>query len=161
MKFICTTIRPTKLPYTELYDWEKCAKFVADFLEYEQLEYPDKFPDHIPSPANVLTWQAGDCYDMSIVLCSLLIGSGYDAYVVYGTAPKKITTKDESLMDCPFSLELNDKEDKDDPQYDEDEHLMKKEERNQEKALDKFAVVQIQDPKSKVDHEAEEKVKKA
>jgi hypothetical protein len=40
-KFICTTIRPTKLPYVELYNWERCAKFVADFLEYEELEYPD------------------------------------------------------------------------------------------------------------------------
>ena len=36
-KFICTTIRPTKLPYTELYAWEKCAKFISDFLEYEEL----------------------------------------------------------------------------------------------------------------------------
>ena len=43
-KFICTTIRPTKLPYVELYDWEKCAKFIADYLEYEELPEPDKFP---------------------------------------------------------------------------------------------------------------------
>lgn len=43
-KFICTTIRPTKLPYTELYEWEKCAKFVADFIEYEELPEPEKFP---------------------------------------------------------------------------------------------------------------------
>jgi hypothetical protein len=40
-KFICTTIRPTKLPYVELYQWEKCAKFLADYLEYEELEVPD------------------------------------------------------------------------------------------------------------------------
>jgi len=55
-KFISTTIRPTKLPYVELYHWEKCAKFVADFLEYEELEVPDQFPSNIPSPANVLNW---------------------------------------------------------------------------------------------------------
>jgi hypothetical protein len=36
-KFICTTLRPTKLPYTELYEWDKCSKFVADFIEYEEL----------------------------------------------------------------------------------------------------------------------------
>jgi hypothetical protein len=53
-KFICTTIRPTKLPFTELYDWEKCSKFVSDYLEYEELSPPDKFPSIIPSPANVL-----------------------------------------------------------------------------------------------------------
>lgn len=39
-------------------------------------------------------WQRGDCFDMSILLASLLIGYGYDAYVVYGRAPKFITTKD-------------------------------------------------------------------
>jgi hypothetical protein len=55
-KFICTTIRPTKLPFVELYDWEKCSKFIADFLEYEELMRPDEYPTQIPSPANVLTW---------------------------------------------------------------------------------------------------------
>lgn len=29
----------------------------------------------------------GDCFDFAMVLCSLLLGAGYDAYVVYGTAP--------------------------------------------------------------------------
>jgi len=43
-KFICTTIRPTKLPFTELYEWEKCSKFIADYLEYEELSDPTKFP---------------------------------------------------------------------------------------------------------------------
>ena len=38
--------------------------------------------------ANVIKWQAGDSFDFSIVLCSLLLGTGYNAYVVYGTAPK-------------------------------------------------------------------------
>jgi hypothetical protein len=55
-KFICTTLRPTKLPYTELYEWDKCSKFIADFLEYEELEQPNKLPKIVPSPANVLGW---------------------------------------------------------------------------------------------------------
>lgn len=111
MKFVCTTIRPTKLPYTELYEWKECAEFISNFLEYEELDPPNALPDYIPSPANVIEWQAGDCFDFSILLCSLLIGSGYDAYCVYGAAPKYITTKDESQMDCPFDLELNEDED--------------------------------------------------
>ena len=98
-KFICTTIRPTKLPFTQLYNYQDCAKFVANYLEYEELAVPDRLPEVIPSPANVLDeWQTGDCFDFAIVLCSLLIGVGYKAYVVYGTAPKEITTKDESNM---------------------------------------------------------------
>ena len=108
-KFICTTIRPTKLPFTQLYGYQDCAKFVANYLEYEELTVPDQLPEVIPSPANVLDeWQTGDCFDFAIVLCSLLIGVGYKAYVVYGTAPKEITTKDESDMLCPFSTSFND-----------------------------------------------------
>ncbi len=123
-KFICTTIRPTKLPYIELYEWKRCADFLANFLEYEELPIPNELSKMVPSPANVLRWQAGDSFDFSIALCSLLIGCGYDAYCVYGTAPKEITTKDESLMDCPFSLDIVDSEDKADPLVDEDEEQM-------------------------------------
>jgi hypothetical protein len=104
-KFICTTIRPTKLRYPELYDYEKCAKFIAEFIEYEELNPPNEFPKFIPSPQNVIEWQIGDCFDMAIVLCSLLIGSGYNAYVVYGKAPKLITTKDESNLPPPDLLD--------------------------------------------------------
>ena len=156
-KFICTTIRPTKLPFTELYEWEKCAKFVADFLEYEELEIPDKFPPMIPSPANVLTWQAGDCFDFSIVLCSMLIGAGYDAFVVYGTAPKFITSKDESLMECPFSLEINDNEENDDPLFDEDEAMMQQEKKNVLKPVEDFKVEQQVNPVSEYDTNIQKK----
>jgi hypothetical protein len=124
-KFICSTLRPSKLPYTELYDYQGCAKFVADYLEYEELSEPNKLPEIVPSPANVLDeWQSGDSFDFANVLCSLLIGSGYDAYVVYGTAPKEITTRDESLMECPFDLEFDDLEEDEDHHYDADEEQM-------------------------------------
>jgi hypothetical protein len=36
---------------------------------------------------------------MSIVLVSLLVGVGFDAYVVIGKAPKEITIRNESLME--------------------------------------------------------------
>ncbi len=100
-KFICTTIRPTKLPFPELYDYNKCAKFISEFIEYEELNLPCEFPQYIPAPDNVLKWQIGDSFDISIVLCSLLIGAGYNAYVVYGIAPRFITTKDESDLPPP------------------------------------------------------------
>ena len=105
-KFICTTVRPTKLPFVDLYEWETCAKFMADYLEYEELNQPDKLPDRIPSPANVLDWQIGDSFDFAITLCSLMIGVGFNAYVVYGTAPKKITTRDQSLEKVPFDTKF-------------------------------------------------------
>ena len=86
-------------------------------------------------------WVFSDSFDFSIVLCSLLIGVGYDAYVVIGTAPKKITTKDESLMECPFDIDLPDNESDDDPYYDGDEKLMQLEHTNNLNKVDDFEVV--------------------
>jgi hypothetical protein len=59
-----------------------------------------------------------------------LCGAGYDAYVVVGTAPKNITLKDESLMECPFSMDIHDNEDRDDPEVDDDESMMHEEKKN-------------------------------
>jgi hypothetical protein len=77
----------------------------------------------------VLDWQIGDSFDFAIVLCSLLIGVGYNAYVVYGTAPKKITTRDESMENVPFDTTFRidgdlDELEAQDPNYDKDEELM-------------------------------------
>jgi len=41
-----------------------------------------------------------------------------------GTAPKKITTKDESLMEAPFPLDMEDSDEDLDPNIDSDAHLM-------------------------------------
>ena len=67
-----------------------------------------------------------------------MIGVGYDAYVVIGTAPKKITTMDQSLMECPFNIDLNENESDDDPEADEDEHLMQVEQENNLKPVEGF-----------------------
>jgi len=102
LKFICTTIRPTKLPFKDLYNWESCVKFMANYLEYEELEPPDQLPQIVPAPSNTLEWHTGDSFDFSILLCSLLLGNGYDCFVVYGKAPKEITSRDESMLPCPL-----------------------------------------------------------
>lgn len=39
----------------------------------------------------LLLSQAGDTFDMSAILCSLLLGVGYNAYVVVGYAPQVCT----------------------------------------------------------------------
>ena len=98
-KFICTTIRPQKMGYLELYDYIKANKFVSKFVMFEELDPPDEYPLVIPSPTNVMKWQKGDSFDTAILLTSILIGSGYDAYVVFGTADRLITTKNECFMD--------------------------------------------------------------
>ena len=108
-KFICTTMRPTQLPYIELNQWQKCAEFVANFIQYEELDPPDAFPVTIPSPSNVLEWQYGDCFDLAIALCSILIGAGYDAYCVHGHACRAITTRDQTRIKCPFEVQETEK----------------------------------------------------
>ncbi|KAI8847415.1 hypothetical protein BC829DRAFT_418416 [Chytridium lagenaria] len=98
-KFVCTTIRPTQLPFKELYDYRSCAKFVSDYLSYEVLEPPHELPFLLRSPTYTLRVQSGNCFDYSVLLVSLLRGFGYDAYVVSGYATRDITIMDETRTD--------------------------------------------------------------
>lgn len=52
-------------------------------------------------PTMACALQGGDCFDMSQVLCSLLLGAGYDAYVVAGYAPLSVACNDQSSAICP------------------------------------------------------------
>lgn len=101
-KFICTTIRPTEVQYPELYDLYECASFIAGYVVYEPLENPFDTPKCVMSPTQTLSTHTGDCFELSTLLCSLLLGSGYDAYVVNGYAPKYITLRDQSMTQCPL-----------------------------------------------------------
>jgi hypothetical protein len=100
-KLVCTTIRPTQLQYRQVYDLNSCARFVSGILNFEPVEEATKVPVVLPSPSFILKQQVGDSFGFANVLCSLLIGAGYDAYVVCGYAPKWITMNDESWEDPP------------------------------------------------------------
>ena len=41
-KFVCTSLRPTCLHYQELYNWDGCASFVADYITSSPLHPPDE-----------------------------------------------------------------------------------------------------------------------
>lgn len=101
-KFICTFIKPTKLGYKELFNYDDCARFISNFVKYETLESPVHAPKIAVSPYMTIAWQAGDSLDMSLVLASFLIGVGYDAYVVCGKASKEVTMKNEGNLECPY-----------------------------------------------------------
>lgn len=100
-KFVCTTVRPSQLPYKDLYEADKAASFVSDFVRYELLEDPTVPPEVLPSPTTVLKWRVGDCFDMATLLVSMLTGVGYDAYVVCGYASRRVTNRDQSGLECP------------------------------------------------------------
>uniref|UniRef100_A0A8C6XB60 Dynein regulatory complex subunit 7 n=1 Tax=Naja naja TaxID=35670 RepID=A0A8C6XB60_NAJNA len=101
-KFVSTTVRPTLLPYSELYNWDSAARFVSDYLNMEPLPSPLAPPCYLCSPTTILRYQRGNCFDFSVLLCSLLIGAGYDAYCVNGYATKDICMMDESTEECPL-----------------------------------------------------------
>ncbi|KAF1496359.1 Dynein regulatory complex subunit 7, partial [Eudyptula minor novaehollandiae] len=101
-KFVSTTVRPTLLPYMELYHWDGCASFVSDYLAVEPLKSPITPPSSLYSPTTILKYQRGNCFDFSVLLCSMLIGAGYDAYCVHGYATHEICTLDETLELCPL-----------------------------------------------------------
>ncbi|CAG2058418.1 unnamed protein product [Timema podura] len=55
-KMVCTTIRPTSVPYPEFSTWQGCAKFVSDHLLYKPLEKPTLL-----------------AYNFSVVLCATFV----------------------------------------------------------------------------------------
>ena len=128
-KFVCTTLRPTQLPFREvsmlfylidtsrqessplrhslktfqLYDLGACATFFSSYLHYEPLDNPIEVPLYLPSPAFTLQSRVGDAFDLATVLASYLLGSGYDAYVVSGRAPRWLTLRQEDRSMCEWS----------------------------------------------------------
>ena len=112
-KCVCSTLKPTLLPYPAIYDSSDCSSFVAHFLDYEPLENPDLPPNVLPSPSQVLEWGIGDCFDLATVLASFLIGAGYNAFVVYGKAPEWICSRDRSNTLFDDNISSNKQEAKD------------------------------------------------
>ncbi|GAB5582313.1 dynein regulatory complex subunit 7 isoform X2 [Prionailurus iriomotensis] len=103
-KFVSTTIRPTLMPYPELYNWDSCAQFVSDFLSMVPLPDPLKPPSHLYSPTTVLKYQEGNCFDFSTLLCSMLLGAGYDAYCVNGYGSQNMCQMDLTRDVCPLTV---------------------------------------------------------
>lgn len=104
-KLVFTTLRPTLATSPDIGGCdtlESCAVFVANFLQYERLADPLKLPAYLPSSKQILHWNgAADCFDYSTFLASLLLGSGYDAYVVQGYAARATCERDLSSVVCP------------------------------------------------------------
>ncbi|KAM9062397.1 dynein regulatory complex subunit 7 [Sarcophilus harrisii] len=101
-KFVSTTVRPTLMPYPELYNWDSCAEFVSDFLTMVPLPSAIQLPEYLFSPTSVLKYQKGNCFDFSVLLCAMLIGAGYDAYCVSGYASQEMCLMDLTREMCPL-----------------------------------------------------------
>lgn len=53
-KFICSTIRPSQMSFTEFFYWQGPANFLPGYLVYEPLEDPLYFPKYLVSPFTTL-----------------------------------------------------------------------------------------------------------
>ncbi|KAG5891498.1 hypothetical protein JTB14_009832 [Gonioctena quinquepunctata] len=65
-------------------------------------------PRRLYSPHTTFLRQSGHSFELSTALCSLLIGIGYDAYVVSGYAVKDVTKRIMIRVKCPFVEEEED-----------------------------------------------------
>ncbi|GAA6233809.1 dynein regulatory complex subunit 7 [Lates japonicus] len=101
-KFVSTSLRPTPTPHPELFTWEGCASFVANFLSLDPLEPPADLPRFLFSSTSVLQSQRATCFEFATLLCSLLLGAHYDAYCVSGYAVREMCLLDQSLQECPL-----------------------------------------------------------
>eukprot|EP00102_Acyrthosiphon_pisum_P008125 XP_003244287.1 PREDICTED: dynein regulatory complex subunit 7-like [Acyrthosiphon pisum] len=93
-KCVCTTIKPSRLVYTDLIELTSYSQFVAKHITYFKLEDPLALPNKIVSPATTLKTQTANCFELAILLVSFLIGCGYNAFVVYGYATKFVCNND-------------------------------------------------------------------
>ena len=93
-------LQPTILQYSHLFDLERCAQFISDFLFYEPKEYHGT----LWSPTYVLATQIGNSLELSNVLASFLIGFGFRAFVVCGWVNEAVSKMDRSEDKCPFLI---------------------------------------------------------
>lgn len=101
-KFVSTTIRSTPLIFADMIgNWKENASFVADFIEYEPLEPPTSMPSRLISPDVLLKRRKGNSFEIATLLCSLLIGAGFAAYVVAGYATREVSKNDQRRVVCP------------------------------------------------------------
>lgn len=109
-KCVCSTLKPELLPHPKIHDVSKCSHFFANFFDFEPLESENRVPEFLPSPSQVIAWRTGDCFDLAVALASFLLGSHYDAYVVYGEAPEWVCKRDLTgrCDKIKESMQLND-----------------------------------------------------
>lgn len=99
--FLPSLIRPTALPLIEAHTIELAAQFVSDLCNYEILYDFFGPPQMICTPSFTAAVQSGDCYDLSVLLVTILTGIGFDAYVIVGYANRELTLCDRSYRSCP------------------------------------------------------------
>lgn len=58
-------------------------------------------PRQLFSPSMVLRNQSATCFEAATLLCSMLLGSHYEAYCVSGYASREVCECDQTHQECP------------------------------------------------------------
>ncbi|XP_014289816.1 uncharacterized protein lobo [Halyomorpha halys] len=91
-KHICTFIKPTRLKIHSLGDWQGCSKFISNCFHLKPLSSSDYPPLQLNGPDKTLYFQSGNLYELALLLESMLLGAGYDAYIVSGMVTQVMVT---------------------------------------------------------------------
>ena len=106
-KSINTYIKPVLLPYTQICDIQSAAQLVSDIITYKLLQPPFELPVSINTSFTCIQHQSCNSLEQSILLCSILLGMNYDAYVVSGYAKQAVCNNDQSDLICKALLNIN------------------------------------------------------
>lgn len=79
--------------------------FIMQLLEGKFIASCSSQPTSLVSATLVLQEQEGNCFDYAMLLASLLIGVGYDAYCVYGYASQDVCLLNLGRNTCPMLQE--------------------------------------------------------
>lgn len=98
-KWIGGCIVPTRLPWADGDKLSDITSHISQLLRYEPLPDPLAPPEYLPSPGSTVKFESADSFDAAVLMTSALIGAGYAAYAVWGTAPRWVTLKDMRRLD--------------------------------------------------------------
>ena len=110
--FLSSLIRPSVLPLIKTHNLELAAEFVANLCNYQILFDFFSQPRCITSANFTVQSQIGDCYDLAVVLTTILCGIGYDAFVIVGYADRELTLGELRYRPCPGVAEPPKEEEK-------------------------------------------------
>lgn len=89
------------MPIARLADADAVAAFVSSYVDYRPLPQPYMLPDSVQPPEQTLELRVGNTLEMALLLCSLLLGQGFDALVVIGYAPADVVQNVQTSQQCP------------------------------------------------------------
>lgn len=111
--FLSSFIRPSVLPLIEAHTVELASQFVANLCNYQILFDFFSQPRCMTTPNFTVQSQIGDCYDLSILLVTILNGIGYDSSVMIGYVDRELAYGDLRYRACPGTAKKDEQPDVD------------------------------------------------